>query len=201
MASTSRVALFKRRLFWVAIITFRFSVRLVLALAGHHSGSDYIHMYITCFDTLFLNLTYSGGPNTYSKCLDISEQPYRLLNHSTALEGHTLEGPRDKRHGPFNVFRTDVGQVIELTGPRVTDLHLMVSMVCFPPSYNTIDRLTGSPFAQICSTFAFRPLGNLSPTTPSLKFGSPNMTTDLILGNREVGSLSAARCMMLAPCE
>jgi len=159
-------------------------------------------MYITFFNTLFLNLTYSKGPNTRSKCLDTSEKPSAdRQTTSTALEGHTLESPHDKCHGAFNVFGTDVGQVVELTRPRVTNLNSMISFVCFPPLDSRVGRLTGSPFAQICSTFAFRPLGNLSPTTPSLKFGSPNMTTDLILGNREVGSLSAARCMMLAPCE
>jgi hypothetical protein len=138
--------------------------------------------------------------------------------HASHLEtSSSLKSPDDKSHSGVHQFRKNISQMVVLTRSGVANLEsrkgitllayvdlISLRILKFPGSWlrkleNRV--LTGSPFAQTCNTFGCRAVGNLSPNRPSRRLGSPNMTTDLIFGNSDTGSLSAARCMMLAPCE
>jgi hypothetical protein len=120
-----------------------------------------------------------------------TEQTYSLLQSDSVRRRQrgTLERLDDEVHGSVSPFGTNVFEMMDLATSFVTDLYSELALLFrIYTSRDTTEAAehgrvhTGSFTAQFCSTFERSAVGNGSPSLPRRRFGSPNMTIDLIFG-------------------
>jgi hypothetical protein len=126
-----------------------------------------------------------------SGLMGATNPPDRLLQADSIRRRQrgALERLDDEVHGPVSPLRTNVLEMMDLATSFVTDLYSALAL--FFRTYTSRDAAqaakhgrvhTGSFTAQFCSTFERSAVGNGSPSLPRRRFGSPNMTIDLIFG-------------------